>query len=265
MPSCPPRSGDVPRVPTLLSPAVPLGLACTLPRSLLPVAPGSLSKGQTVTVWDVTLLFWQPHHRGADSHPSPRLWEVVGGKHRHLACFAGCFLPHCSPLGNAASTVPASTGVAPVASAVGARCQLGSAWALCCSQTPHPGWQHCGGAWQDAYKSPWCQLCSWVPAPPLPCCGVTPKDTEQTTTPRVLLLQRWGVPSAPVPAPPLTLHAELQLLGVGDHCARQLLWRLLAQPVVTTLLLGLAPQVGAPVHAGDVEDGNALQGRVAQV
>lgn len=93
----------------------------------------------------------------------------------------------------------------------------------------------------------------------------SPQKTELTTTPRVLLLQRWGVPSAPVPAPPLTLHAELQLLGVGDHCARQLLWRLLAQPVVTTLLLGLAPQVGAPVHAGDVEDGNALQGRVAQV
>lgn len=111
----------------------------------------------------------------------------------------------------------------------------------------------------------WCQLCSWVPAPPLPYCGVTPKDTELTTTPRVLLLQRWWVPSAPVPAPPLTLHTELQLLGVGDHCAGQLLWRLLAQPVVTTLLLGLAPQVGAPVHAGDVEDGNALQGRVAQV
>lgn len=102
MPSYPPRSGDVPRVPTLLSPAVPLGLPCALSCSLLPLAHAARD---TVTVWDVTLLFWQPHHRGADSHPSPRLWEVVGGKSRHFVCSAGCFHPHCSPLGNAASTL----------------------------------------------------------------------------------------------------------------------------------------------------------------
>lgn len=66
-------------------------------------------------------------------------------------------------------------------------------------------------------------------------------------------------------APPLTLHAELELLGVSDHRGVQLLRRFLAQPVVTALLLGLAPEIGATVHAGDVEDGDALQGRVAQV
>lgn len=91
MPSCPPRSGDVPRVPTLLSPAVPLGLACALPRSLLPVAPGSLSKGQTVTAWDVTLLFWQPHHRGLIPTPAPgcgRWWvENTGTLPVLLAAF----------------------------------------------------------------------------------------------------------------------------------------------------------------------------------
>lgn len=66
-------------------------------------------------------------------------------------------------------------------------------------------------------------------------------------------------------APLLTLHAELEVLGVGDHRAVQLLRDFFAQPAVTTLLLGLTPEVGATVHAGDVEDSDAFQGRVTQV
>lgn len=63
----------------------------------------------------------------------------------------------------------------------------------------------------------------------------------------------------------LTLHAKLELFGVRDGAGRHPLRSLLAHAVVVPPLLGLAPQVGAAVHAGNVEHGDALQGGVAEV
>lgn len=83
----------------------------------------------TVTVWDVTLLFW-----GSDSYPSPRLWELLGGKPRHSLDFAVLHpsTPRCQHFG-----LSLPTGVALVASEkAGKWLQHGP----CCSQTPHPGW-----------------------------------------------------------------------------------------------------------------------------
>jgi len=61
------------------------------------------------------------------------------------------------------------------------------------------------------------------------------------------------------------LHAELELLGVRDGAGRRPVGNLLAHAVVVPPLLRLAPQVGAAVHAGNVEHGDALQGGVAEV
>ena len=63
----------------------------------------------------------------------------------------------------------------------------------------------------------------------------------------------------------LTLHTELELLHIGDGAGGRSVRDLLAHAVVVPPLLGLAPQVGAAVHAGNVEDGDALQGRVAEI
>lgn len=55
----------------------------------------------------------------------------------------------------------------------------------------------------------------------------------------------------------LTLDAEFQFLGVSDDFP--------AFPYHSPVLLGFSPEIGASVHAGNVENGNALKEDVAQV
>lgn len=55
----------------------------------------------------------------------------------------------------------------------------------------------------------------------------------------------------------LTLDAEFQFLGVSDDFP--------AFPDHSPVLLGFSPEIGATVHAGNVENGNALKEDVAQV
>lgn len=55
----------------------------------------------------------------------------------------------------------------------------------------------------------------------------------------------------------LTLDTEFQFLGVSDDSP--------TFPDHSPALLGLSPEIGATVHAGNVENGNALQEDVAQV
>lgn len=61
------------------------------------------------------------------------------------------------------------------------------------------------------------------------------------------------------------MHAELELFGIGDRARWHPVWNLFAHAAVVSPLLGLAPQVGAAVHAGNVEHSDALQGGVAEV
>lgn len=55
----------------------------------------------------------------------------------------------------------------------------------------------------------------------------------------------------------LTLDAEFQFLGVSDDFP--------AFPDHSPVLLGFSPEIGATIHAGNVENGNALKEDVAQV
>ncbi len=61
----------------------------------------------------------------------------------------------------------------------------------------------------------------------------------------------------------VTLNCKRELFGV-EHW-RPLVLALFAPFAVTPPLLALAPKVGATVHAGNVEDGNAFQGDAAEV
>lgn len=61
----------------------------------------------------------------------------------------------------------------------------------------------------------------------------------------------------------VTLHRKHELFGV-DH-RRPFFLALFAAFPLTPPPLALAPQVGAPVHAGNVENCNPLQGDAAQV
>lgn len=61
----------------------------------------------------------------------------------------------------------------------------------------------------------------------------------------------------------LTLHAKLELFSVRDGAGRHPVRNLLAHAVVVPPLLRLAPQVGAAMHAGNVEHSDALQRGVA--
>lgn len=55
----------------------------------------------------------------------------------------------------------------------------------------------------------------------------------------------------------LTLDAEFQFLGVSDN--------LLAFPDHSSVLLGFSPEIGATIHAGNVENSNAFKEDAAQV
>lgn len=61
----------------------------------------------------------------------------------------------------------------------------------------------------------------------------------------------------------ITLNGKHELLGVEQR--RPLVLALFAPLAVSPPLLALAPKVGAAVHAGNVEDGNAFQGDAAEV
>lgn len=60
-----------------------------------------------------------------------------------------------------------------------------------------------------------------------------------------------------------TLDGEHELLGVEHR--RSLVLALLCSFAVASPFLALAPQVGAAVHAGNVENGNAFQRDAAQI
>lgn len=61
------------------------------------------------------------------------------------------------------------------------------------------------------------------------------------------------------------MHTKLELLGIGDGAASHFLWHFLTHAIVIASFLGLAPQVGAPVHAGNIEHSDTLQSRVAEI
>ena len=59
------------------------------------------------------------------------------------------------------------------------------------------------------------------------------------------------------------MNCKHELFGVEHWCP--LVLALFSPLAVTPLLLALAPKVGAAVHAGNVENGDALQGDAAEV
>lgn len=61
----------------------------------------------------------------------------------------------------------------------------------------------------------------------------------------------------------VTLNGKRELFGVEHR--RPLVLALFASLAVAPPLLALAPKVGAAVHAGNVEDGDAFQGDAAEV
>lgn len=61
------------------------------------------------------------------------------------------------------------------------------------------------------------------------------------------------------------MHTKLQLLGISDSAASHSLWHFLTHAIVIPSFLGLAPQVRAPVHAGNVEHSDTLQRRAAEI
>lgn len=86
-----------------------------------------------------------------------------------------------------------------------------------------------------------------------------PVGTE-TKSPRYLPRVLRHTPSL---AAAVTLNCERELFGV-DH-RRPLVLALFAPLAVAPPLPALAPEIGAAVHAGNVENGDAFQGDAAEV
>lgn len=90
------------------------------------------------------------------------------------------------------------------------------------------------------------------------------KHTESNRTVSVpVLLDLYHQSFIPFHAIIFTLNCEHQLFGVDQR--HPLVWALFPSLSVSPSPLALAPKVGATVHAGNVENGNAFQGDTAEV
>lgn len=61
------------------------------------------------------------------------------------------------------------------------------------------------------------------------------------------------------------MDTKLELLGISNHWGLQLFRYFLAHAVIAALFLGFPPEIGATIHAGNVENCNSFQWSASQI